>query len=72
MLEVELKEHIIIHMVEADINMLVKAQPFHVMHHQEQRLEALQLEKLEERELKKERSNLILLKLISIFVFTYT
>jgi len=59
-------------MVEADINMLVKAQLFHVMHHREQRLEVLQLEKLEEQELKKERSNLILLKLISSFVFVYT
>jgi len=59
-------------MVEADINMLVKAQLFHVMHHQEQRLEVLQLEKLEEQELKKERSNIILLKLISILVFVYT
>ena len=59
-------------MVEADINMLVKAQLFHVMHHPEQRLEVLQLEKLEEQELKKERSNLILLKLISILVFVYT
>jgi len=59
-------------MVEADINMLVKAQLFHVMHHLEQRLEVLQLEKLEEQELKKERSNIILLKLISILVFVYT
>jgi len=52
--------------------MLVRAQLFHVMHHPEQRLEVLQLEKLEERELKKERSNIILLKLISILVFVYT
>jgi len=59
-------------MVEADTSMLVRAQLFHVMHHQEQRLEVLQLEKLEERELKKERSNLILLKLISSLVFVYT
>ena len=59
-------------MVEADTNMSVKAQLFHVMHHQEQRLEVLQLEKLEEQELKKERSHLILLKLISILVFVYT
>jgi len=35
-------------------------------------LEVLQLEKLEEQELKKERSNIILLKLISILVFVYT
>jgi hypothetical protein len=42
-----------------------------VMHHQEQRLEVLQLEKLEEQELRKERNNLILLKLISIFIFVY-
>jgi hypothetical protein len=41
------------------------------MHHQEQRLEVLQLEKLEEQELRKERNNLILLKLISIFIFVY-
>jgi len=52
--------------------MSVKAQLFHVMHHQEQRLEVLQLEKLEEQELKKERNNIILLKLISILVFVYT
>jgi len=58
-------------MVEADISMLVRAQLFHVMHHQEQRLEVLQLEKLEEQELRKERNNLILLKLISIFIFVY-
>jgi len=58
-------------MVEADINMLDKAQLFHVMRHQEQRLEALQLEKLEEQELRKERNNLIFLKLISIFIFVY-
>jgi len=34
-------------------------------------LEVLQLEKLEEQELRKERNNLILLKLISIFIFVY-
>jgi len=58
-------------MVEVDINTLVKAQLFHVMRHQEQRLEVLQLEKLEEQELRKERNNLIFLKLISIFIFVY-
>jgi len=31
----------------------------------------LQLEKLEEQELRKERNNLIFLKLISIFIFVY-
>jgi len=34
-------------------------------------LEVLQLEKQEEQELRKERNNLILLKLISIFIFVY-
>ena len=34
-------------------------------------MEVLRLEKLEEQELRKERNNLILLKLISIFIFVY-
>ena len=58
-------------MVEVDTNMLDKAQLFHVMHHLEQRLEVLQLEKLEEQELRKERDSFIFLKLISNFIFAY-